>query len=95
MMDTLSRESLLDGLLDAYVNWREACARANDAYRSWASEASPRNGAAFGAYLAALDAEQHAAEVYAGFVRRAEKLPWSEDPPTEPPGRPEWGIGWP
>jgi hypothetical protein len=90
----MSRERLLDRLVDAYVDWREACGRVNDAYRSWSSESSPRNKAAFGAYLAALDAEQQAAEVYAGFVSGAEKLPWSEDPPTERLHRPPWGIGW-
>ena len=93
MTDTLSRERLLDGLVDAYVLWREACARVTVAYRSWASDSSPRNRAAFAAYLAALDAEQQAAEVYAEFVRRAEKLPWSEDPPTEPMRRRPWRIG--
>jgi hypothetical protein len=91
----MSRERLLDRLVDAYVDWRDACARVNDAYRSWSSESSPRNEAAFGTYLAALDAEQQAAEVYAGFVSRAEKLPWSEDPPTEPLRRRPWGITGP
>jgi hypothetical protein len=45
--------------------------------------------------VAALDAEEQAAEVYAELVRRAAKLPWSEDPATEPLGGPAWGVGWP
>ena len=45
--------------------------------------------------MAALDAEEQAAEVYAGLVRRADELPWSEDPPAEPLGGPAWGVGWP
>jgi hypothetical protein len=36
--------------------------------------------------MAALDAEQHAAEVYAGLVMRADQLAWSEDAPAEPLG---------
>jgi hypothetical protein len=45
---------------------------------------APRDRVTFGLYMAALDAEEQAAEVYAGLVRRADKLPWSEDPPAEP-----------
>jgi hypothetical protein len=77
MMNTLRRERLVDELVEAYVDWRETCARVNDAYRSWASETAPRNTVTFGFYTVALDAEEQAAEVYAGLVRRADKLPWS------------------
>jgi hypothetical protein len=38
-MNTLSRKRLADKLVEAYVDWRETCARVDDAYRSWASEA--------------------------------------------------------
>jgi hypothetical protein len=95
MMDTLSRNRLVDKLVEAYVDWLETCASANDAYRFWASGAGPCGSVAFGLYMAALDAEEQAAEVYAGFVRRADKLPWNEPPPTEPLGGPAWGDGWP
>jgi hypothetical protein len=94
VMDTLSQTRLVDKLLEAYVDWRESCAWANDAYRLWASEAGPRRRVAFGLYMAALDAEEQAAEVYAGFVRRVEELPWTEHPPGEPLGRPAWGDAW-
>ena len=77
MMNTRSRKRLVDKLVDAYVDWRQACALVNDAYRSWARETGPCGSLAFGAYMAALDAEELAADVYAGFVRRADKLPWS------------------
>jgi hypothetical protein len=80
IMNTLTRKRLVDELVEAYVDWRETCAQVNDAYRSWASETSLRERVTFGLYMAALDAEQHAAEVYARLVRRAEKLSWSEDP---------------
>ncbi len=94
-IDKLSRERLVDKLVEAYVDWRGECARVDDAYRSWASESGPCGRAAFGLYMTALDAEEQAAEVYAGLVRRADKLSWSERPPTEPLGGPAWGDGWP
>jgi hypothetical protein len=49
----------------------------------------------FDLYMAALDAEERAAGVYARLVRRADKLPWSEDPPVESLGGPMWGLDWP
>ena len=85
---------LFDDALARYIDWREACARVNDAYRSWASETGPCGSVAFGLYLSALDAEQQAAEVYAGFVRRADELPWSEDPPARQAGGPAGGVSW-
>jgi hypothetical protein len=42
--------------------------------------------------MAALDEEEDAAEVYAGLVRRADSLRWSERPPTESLGGPAWGV---
>jgi hypothetical protein len=84
MMSTLIRKRLVDELIDAYVAWREACVRVDDASRSCPSETGARARVALGLYLAALDAEERAAEVYAGLVRRANELSWSEDPPTEP-----------
>lgn len=87
-MNTLRRERLVDELVEAYIDWRETCARVNDAYRSWTGETGPRGRATFELYTAALDAEQRAAEEYARLVRRADEMPWSEDPPDEPLGGP-------
>lgn len=83
-MNTLRRDRLLDRLVEAYIDWRETCARVSDAYRSWTSETAPGDRVAFGLYMAALDAEEQAAEVYAGLVRRTHKRPWSDHPPTGP-----------
>ena len=94
MMNTLRRERLVDELVEAYIDWRETCARVNDTYRSWASETGPCGRAAFGLYMAALDAEELAAEVYAGLVSRADELRWSEDPPVDPLGGGVPGVGW-
>ena len=61
---------LVDTMISAYVEWREACREVHDAYRSWASATGPRARVAFSRYTAALDAEERAAEVYATLVRR-------------------------
>ncbi len=95
MMDTLTRERLVGELVEAYVEWREACGRVDDAYRSWANERARGDRLAFGLYMAALDAEELAAEVYAGLVGRADKLSRSEEPPAEGLGGAAWGVGWP
>ena len=94
-MNNLRRERLVDQLVEAYVEWRETCARVSDAYRSWASDTTPGDRIAFGLYVAALDAEEQAAVVYAGLVRRFDRLPRREHPPTGRLGRPAWGDGWP
>ena len=69
-MTKLSQKRLVDRMIEAYVNWREACLRVSDAYGSWASETGPGVTSAFGSYMAALEDEERAAEVYAGLVRR-------------------------
>jgi hypothetical protein len=61
---------LVDRMISAYVDWREASRLVNDAYRSWARATGPRARVAFWRYTAALDAEERAAEVYANLVRR-------------------------
>jgi hypothetical protein len=61
---------LVDRMIGAYIDWREACRLVDDACRSWASATGPRARVAFRRYTAALDAEESAAEVYASLVRR-------------------------
>jgi hypothetical protein len=46
----------------------------SDAYGSWACETGLGATSAFGRYMAALDREECAAEVYAGLVRRAGRV---------------------
>ena len=55
--------------------------------RNW-----PVGAVAFGLYVATLDAEEQAADAYAGLVRRAEKLPWTQEPRLEPFGEPAGGL---
>jgi hypothetical protein len=70
---------LVDRMISAYVDWREACRLVHDAYRSWAGATGPRAGGAFWCYTLALDAEERAAEVYASLVRRVARLATSDD----------------
>ena len=73
-MNKLSNKRLVDRLMEAYVSWREACLQVSDAYGSWASDTGLAATYAFGRYMAALDDEERAAEVYAGLVGRAGRL---------------------
>ena len=73
-MTKLSQKRLVDKLMEAYVSWREACLRVSDAYGSWASETGPGVTSAFEWYMASLEQEERAADVYAGLVRRAARL---------------------
>ena len=69
-MNRLIQKRLVDKLIEAYVEWREASRLVNDAYRSWQSNSGCRSVGAFWRYRAALDQEEGAAEAYARLVRR-------------------------
>jgi hypothetical protein len=69
---------LVDSMIGAYVDWREACRLVHGEYRSWASATGPAARVAFWRYAAALDAEERAADVYASFVRRVGHLDTSD-----------------
>jgi hypothetical protein len=83
-MNKLSQQRLVDGLIDACVSWREACLQVKDAYGFWATERGQGATSAFGRYMAALDREEPAAEVYAGVVRRVGVLSSSRQDPARP-----------
>jgi hypothetical protein len=74
-------KQLVDEAIDAYVDWREECARVRDAYERWAH--APRIDAqgAFSAYRAALDGEECASHAYADLVAR-----------IRAGKRPVWGV---
>jgi hypothetical protein len=65
---------MVDEALEGYVEWREECARVWDAYHRWLSAARMDAALAFRAYLAAVDREERASQVYAGLVRRLDPL---------------------
>jgi len=60
-----------DALINAYVAWREACARVRIAYERWDVCEPLDRDLTFAAYLAALECEDHAADIYA---RRVEHV---------------------
>jgi hypothetical protein len=68
-MRTRTEARPVDRLIEAYVGWREACLIVEDAYASWSRTARPGAATAFRRYCVALDAEEHAAEVYAHMLR--------------------------
>ena len=92
-MNKLGHKQLVDRLMEAYVSWREACLLVSDAYGSWASETGPDARSAFGCYMAALEQEERAAEVYAGLVLRAGQLVSSKHDAVEPRGGAARGVG--
>ena len=73
-MNKLSQKKLVDRVMDAYVSWREACLRVSDTYGSWTSRTGQGDTSAFCRYMAALDQEERAAEIYAGLVLRAGRI---------------------
>ena len=63
-------QHLVDDMVVAYVEWREACPNVRAAYDRWARARPDDEMLAFGAYQAALDTEERASQVYADHVRR-------------------------
>jgi hypothetical protein len=58
----------LDDVMDAYVQWREQSRSVWDAYQRWVYAAPPDERLRFAAYLAELDREQRASDVYAATI---------------------------
>jgi hypothetical protein len=54
---------LVDDFLDHYVSWREEAASVQTAYDGWRTGEAEDEALAFAAYTAALDLEQHAADL--------------------------------
>jgi hypothetical protein len=73
------RKRMIDEAMDAYVEWREECIRVWDADRLWLSAERADAALAFRAYVAALDREERASEVYADLISRLGHL--GADPP--------------
>ncbi len=64
----------VDKMMDAYVDWHEACLLVGDAYRCWQGATGPAVAVAFGSYMTALDREERTAEIYTRLVRRVGDL---------------------
>jgi malonyl CoA-acyl carrier protein transacylase len=61
-------EALANALMDRYVDWREACALVEAAYRRWSDAAGESLALMHARYVYALDLEARAAAAYAELV---------------------------
>ncbi|MEA2428656.1 MAG: hypothetical protein QOF37_2284 [Thermoleophilaceae bacterium] len=73
---------LVDEAMDAYLDWRQECIAVSDAYRRWSAAGAADAALAFRGYLAALDREQLASEVYAGLIHVARDLVATDGEPA-------------
>jgi hypothetical protein len=65
------RDTVIDDVMDAYVEWRQESAEVERAYQRWSTAAPADTALAFAAYVAALDREDRASIFFAQVVRRA------------------------
>jgi hypothetical protein len=72
ILASAQRRRMVDEAMDAYVDWREECHRVWEAYERWLDAARADTAFASLAYVAALDREERAAEVYAELINRLE-----------------------
>jgi hypothetical protein len=61
---------LVDEFLESYLRWREACEDVRDSYRRWAECEQHQRGLGFAIYRAALEREEHAANVHSDSAER-------------------------
>lgn len=73
---------LADDYLETYLRWREACAAARESYEKWNTAGRQTRAAAFAAYWAALDREEHAARIHCQRVERARRWLAASGMPT-------------
>jgi hypothetical protein len=71
----IQRSALIDGFLESYVSWREACEDVRAAYRRWTECNPQQRGLGFATYCAALDREEYAAGVHSHWADRIGALP--------------------
>ena len=62
------RSALADAFVDSWVSWRESCEEVRGAYWWWRECARPQRALAFAGYRAALDREEHAANIHWDFA---------------------------
>jgi hypothetical protein len=65
---------LVDGLVESWVCWREACEDVRSAYDCWGQSKAAQRALAFTSYCAALDREDQAAHVYSIHVQRVREV---------------------
>jgi hypothetical protein len=67
-MASLQHRTVLDEDMDAYVDWREECIAVSDAYAGWTAAEATDAELAFAVYVAALDREERASQVYGSTI---------------------------
>jgi len=83
-MTPLIDRQLVDKAIEAYVDWREACIRLNDAYLVWSRQCGSNADVTFGGYTAALDHEERTAACYARVLERVSDVLGLADAYLEP-----------
>ena len=71
--DTALDECAADEVAQCYVSWCEACYLVRLAYRLWVDSTRAERCLTYAAYVAALDREERAADMYAD---RIDRLRW-------------------
>jgi hypothetical protein len=84
---------MVDETVDAYVDWREECGHVWEAYHRWLNAEGADAALAFRAYVAALDREQRASEVYADWIGRLGPLVVHTPPRSSGDVAPTSGAG--
>src|SRR4051794_37317070 len=68
------RRRLLTEAMDAHVEWRNECSAVWVAYSYWEAARVSDAALCYAAYVAALDREERAAELYSSLMRRVRDL---------------------
>jgi len=86
-MTELIDNELVGEAVDAYLDWRDECDAVSAASDLWCHAPAADARTAASAYLAALDREEHAANVYAHAITRIAAAPddGGGTPSTSPP----------
>jgi hypothetical protein len=77
-IDRWLQRRVVEEVTGAYLAWWRECTAVRDAYRRWVRAPTDDAGPAFAQYVAALEREQLAAEVYAAQAGRVNDLTWPE-----------------
>jgi hypothetical protein len=89
-IETPWQKRLVDDMVDAYAEWRGACAAVQAAYDLWSNAAAQDALLACGAYEAALDKEERSSQLYADRVQRVLSCGVIEHERDRPPRRALW-----
>ncbi len=66
-----SSSELIDAVMDAYIDWREDSAEVKATYRAWNDAPVHQRALSYDNYVAALDREELAANLYRRLVEQA------------------------